>query len=153
MTFKIAQAWTLSIVVLFSMNLNAAVNVVECEDEAGNHTFQKVCPPESKQIGEKKLSTGEYGDSTSSNANIHATLYVIPDCEACDEVREFLGARKISVTEKNVNDSIELQTELTNLTGALKVPTTVIGDEVLTGYSRSKFISALEAAGYKNGDS
>lgn len=131
----------------------AAVNIVECEDEVGNRSFQKVCPPGSTMIGEKTLHTGSGSDGKSQNVNIQATLYMIPDCEACDEIREFLGTRNISITEKNVNDSIELQTELTELTGALKVPTTVIGEEVMTGYSRSKFLSVLEAAGYKDEDS
>lgn len=137
-----------------SINSFAAVKVVECEDELGNRSFQKVCPPESTQVGEKKLTTGADSESKSGNAsNIQATLYVIPDCEACDEIREFLGSRNISITEKNVNDNLELQKELTALSGSLKVPTTVIGEEILTGYSRSKFLSVLEAAGYKDKDS
>jgi glutaredoxin len=131
----------------------AAVNIVECEDEQGDRSFQKVCPPGSTQIGTKKLTTGGNKDSKNNNASIQATLYMIPDCEACDEIREFLDSRNISVTEKNVNESIELQTELTDLTGALKVPTTVIGEEVLTGYSRSKFLRTLESAGYTDGES
>lgn len=131
----------------------AAVNIVECEDEQGNRSFQKVCPPGSTTVGQKKIHTGSGSDGKSQNANIRATLYMIPDCEACDEIREFLDSRNISITEKNVNESIELQTELTDLTGALKVPTTVIGEEVLTGYSRSKFLSTLEAAGYSDEDS
>ena len=140
----------ISAIVLFSTNLIAAVNIVECEDPQGNRSFQKNCPPGSTQLGEKKIKTGsDSSEKKSSNINIQATLYLIPDCEACEEIKEFLGNRNISITEKNVNDNIELQNELTELTGALKVPTTIIGDEVLTGYSRSKFISALEAAGFK----
>jgi glutaredoxin len=135
-----------------TFNIIAAVNIVECEDEQGNRSFQKICPPESTQVGEKKLNTGASLDNNNRNINIQAILYMIPDCEACDEIREFLGTRNISITEKNVNDNIELQNELTELTGALKVPTTVIGDEVLTGYSRSKFLSLLEAVGYKDDD-
>ncbi len=143
---------TLLVASLIFLNVNAAVNIVECEDEEGNRSFQKVCPPGFTKVGEKKLATGSSSKETKSdNVNIQATLYAIPDCEACDEIREFLGARNIPITEKNANDSIEIQNELTELTGALKVPTTIIGEEVLTGYSRSKFTSALEAAGYKDG--
>jgi glutaredoxin len=127
----------------------AAVDIVECEDVEGNRSFQKVCPPGSSQIGKKKIATGTGAKEESKGANIEAILYSIPDCEACDEIREFLGNRNISITEKDVNDNIELQTELTELTGALKVPTTVIGEEVLTGYSRSKFLNVLKAAGYE----
>lgn len=153
MISRLYQASIISIVLFTMMNVQAAVKIVECEDELGNRSFQKTCPADSTQVGEKNIKTGASSDSKTSNVNIQATLYVIPDCEACEEIKEFLGSRNISITEKNVNDNIELQTELTELTGALKVPTTVIGEEVLTGYSRSKFLSILEAAGYKDKDS
>ena len=138
----------------FSFNVISAVSIVECEDAQGNRSFQKTCPPGSTQLSTKKINTGSSNSAKkeANNVNVKATLYLIPDCEACEEIKEFLGSRNISIAEKNVNENIELQTELTDLTGSLKVPTTVIGDEVLTGYSRSKFIAALEAAGYKETD-
>lgn len=135
---------------IYSINSFAAVKIVECEDEAGNRSYQKSCPPGFTQLSEKKIKTGNNNDkSKSSPSNISATLYVIPDCEACDEIKEFLTNRNISYIEKNVNEDIELQKELTDLTGSLKVPTTVVGDEVLTGYSRSKFMDLLKQAGYE----
>lgn len=138
---------------LYSIHAFAAVKIVECEDEAGNRSFQTTCPPGHTQLSEKKIKTGSDTDKAKSKAsNINATLYVIPDCEACDEIKEFLDNRNISYTEKNVNEDIELQKELTDLTGSLKVPTTVIGDEVLTGYSRSKFMDLLKKAGYEESD-
>lgn len=138
----------------YSINTLAAVKIVECVDESGNRSYQKTCPPGYNQIGEKKINTGNNsGDSKNKNTDIKATLYVIPDCEACDEIKEFLNNRKISFTEKNVNEDIELQKELTDLTGSLKVPTTIIGDEILTGYSRSKFLNALKEVGYKDSNS
>lgn len=142
-----------------TLNAFAAVNIVECEDEEGNRSFQKTCPPGYTIVGEKRLSTGKSSNDTNkssenkaSNTNIQATLYMIPDCEACDAVREFLAARNIPVTEKNVNDNIELQKELTNLTGKLQVPITVIGEEVLSGFSRSKFLSVLKPEPAGNAD-
>lgn len=153
MISRLLQAGILSIALFSLMNVQAAVKIVECEDEEGNRSFHKVCPPNSTVVGEKKLNTGASSDKKNNNVNIKAILYSIPDCEACEEIKEFLGTRNISITEKNVNEDIKLQTELTELTGALKVPTTVIGEEVITGYSRSKFLSVLEAAGYKKEDS
>ncbi len=151
MASRLAKTITLLVSSLVFLNVHSAVNIVECEDEEGNRSFQKVCPPGFTKVGEKKLATGTSSKETKSdNVSIHATLYMIPDCEACDEIREFLGARNIPITEKNANDDIEIQNELTELSGALKVPTTVIGADVITGYSRSKFLSALEAAGYKD---
>jgi len=135
---------------IYSINSFAAVKIVECEDELGNRSYQKSCPPGYTQLSEKKINTRNNSDnSKNQSTDIKATLYVIPDCEACDEIKEFLNNRKISFTEKNVNENIELQKELTDLTGSLKVPTTIIGDEILTGYSRSKFLNALKEMGYK----
>lgn len=142
------------IVLLFiTTNSFSAVKVVECKDEQGNRSFQQNCPPGSTQVGEKEIHTGANSKKESENANISAILYVIPDCEACIEIREFLGDRHIPITEKNVNDDIKVQKELTDLTGKLEVPTTVIGKEVITGYSRTKFMDALKAAGYIEKDS
>ncbi len=126
----------------------AGVNIVECEDEQGNRSFQKTCPPGSTMVSEKRFNTGASTDTSTKQQSIRAIVYLVPDCDACDEAKEFLSGRNIQTTEKNVKDDLELQAELTELVGALKVPTTVIGDEVLTGYSRSSYIAALEAAGH-----
>ena len=136
---------------LFSANGYAAVKIVECEDENGNRSFQKTCPPGFTEVGSKKFSTGSgsAGDGAQSSSDIQVTMYMIPDCESCDVVREFLQTRNISVTEKDVSEDIELQKELSDLAGSLQVPTTVIGEEKLTGFSRSNFISALKKAGYQ----
>ena len=36
----------------------SAVDIVICEDTEGNQSFQKVCPPGTTLIGEKKISVG-----------------------------------------------------------------------------------------------
>lgn len=129
----------------------AAVKIVECEDEQGNRSFQKTCPPGFTIVGEKSFKTGTGSNenkSTSAPISINATLYMIPVCDTCNEVKEFLSSRGVSITEKNVSDDVELQKELTDLSGSLKVPTTVIGKEILTGYNRGEFQSVLKAAGY-----
>ena len=125
-----------------------AVTVVECEDEQGNRSFQKTCAPGSTQVGEKQFNTGTVSTEEKSAMNIQAKLYLIPDCESCDDVKEFLNARNIPINEIDVSDDIELQNELRNIAGVLKVPTTLIGDKILTGYSRSSLMKALTAAGY-----
>jgi glutaredoxin len=146
----------LLIVGLFSLNTTAAVKVVECEDEQGNRSFQKVCPPGSTMVSEKKLATGK-GEATkaisSSSSNIQATLYFVPDCEACDEVKSYLKNRNISITEKNASEDVSIQKELTELTGTLKVPVVVIGEKTITGYNRSELKATLENAGYKEEES
>lgn len=133
------------ILVSFSLQAFSAVKVVECEDAQGGKSFQKSCPPGSTQVGSKKISTGSSG-SDSDNSNIKATLYFIPDCDTCDEVREFLNTNGVSFEEKNANETVEIQEELTKISGGLKIPTTIIGTEVVVGYRRSEFEDALAKA-------
>ena len=131
---------------LLCAELYAAVNIVECEDKNGERSFQKTCPPGLTKVGDKKINTGK--SLKSKTKNIKAIIYSIPDCESCIEIRELLNVKNVSIEEKNIDKNLELQKELTDLSGSLKVPTTIIGNTILTGYNRSDFINALKKAGY-----
>jgi len=134
-----------TILISFSLQGFSAVKIVECEDEQGGKSFRTACPPGSTQVGSKKISTGSSGRDN-DYSNINATLYFIPDCDTCDEVREFLNANGVSFDEKNANETVEIQEELTKISGGLSIPTTVIGAEVIVGYIRSEFEAALAKA-------
>ncbi len=131
-----------TILITFSLPGFSAVNIVECEDEQGGRSFQKNCPPGSTEVGSQKFSTGSSGKK-GNNPVVKATLYAIPECGECDEVREFLQAMNVSITEKNADESIEIQNELTEISGDLKVPTVVVGEEVIIGYKRSEIEAIL----------
>ena len=136
-----------------SLNAMAAVKIVECEDEQGNRTFQSVCPPDTKQVDERRVATGTAtAEGQTSSTNLSATLYYSPNCESCEVVKEYLRNRNIQINEKNVYDNLDLQKELTDLTGKQAVPVTVIGDKVLTGYNRAELSAALTAIGYTEPD-
>ncbi|MCZ6804358.1 MAG: glutaredoxin family protein [Proteobacteria bacterium] len=130
------------------MQVAAAINVFECEDATGNRSFYKICPPGSIIVDEYKLTTGVGNPESFSNTSINATLYTVPDCDTYDEVREFLQNRKITITEKNVAGDLNNQNELTELTGSLKVPTVIIGDQTVVAYNRAELKAALDANGY-----
>jgi len=137
-----------------TLNSYAAVKIAECEDKQGNRSFEKTCPPGTMLIGEKKINTGTGSSNNkekSNNVTIQATLYRISECDACEQVKDFLSGKGVSVTEKDVSVDVDLQKELTDLSGALKVPTTIIGSEILTGYNHNDFINVLKEAGYNNG--
>ncbi len=134
-----------TILISFSLQGFSTVKIVECEDEQGGKSFRTACPPGSTQVGSKKISTGSSGRDN-DYSNIKATLYFIPDCDTCDEVREFLNANGVSFDEKNANETVEIQEELTKISGGLSIPTTVIGAEVIIGYIRSDFEAALDKA-------
>ena len=135
--------------ITFSLQGPSAINVVECENERGEKSFRKSCPPGTIQITIKKINIGK-SSRENNNSTIKATLYFIPDCDTCDQVREFLDMNGISFDEKNVRERIEIQEELNRISGGLVIPTTVIGTEIIVGYQRSKFKEVLAKA--KDGD-
>lgn len=124
----------------------SATTVFQCEDEQGNRSFYDRCPPGTTAVDEKKFNVGIKKEPE----KISATLYFVPNCSPCDMVKEFFELRKIPLTEKNVNNNIDLQKELSEKTGGLKVPTVVINDTVINGYNRDEMMNALKATGYKD---
>ena len=128
-----------------------AVSIVECEDQEGNRSFQKSCPPGYTELNRKRFYVkGAPGDRPGESAAAlgmgqSATLYMIPACDTCEEAREFLEANGVSVTEIDVSNDRAVQAEFEALAGELKVPVTVIEGKLLRGYSRAEFRAALAA--------
>ena len=140
---------------IFSLQAMAAVKIVQCEDTQGNKSFRTACPPGTTQVNTMNVATGTGTPADQGKqgaANITATLYYIPDCDACDGVREYLHDRNIPITEKNVMDNVDLQKEMKEVSGKQSVPVVVIGKKVLIGYNRTDLKNALAAAGYVEKD-
>jgi glutaredoxin len=126
-----------------------AVKIYECEDELGNRSFEQQCPPGTSLLKAKQYSTTGGSSNLSQQKLTPLVLYLVPDCDSCDQLKEFLSVRNIAVTEKNVSDAAALQQELKGKTGGdLRVPVLLVGEKVLSGYNRSKLIAALTKAGY-----
>jgi glutaredoxin len=126
----------------------AAVEIYKCQDNRGNITFQDRCPPGTTRVGEKDYSTAT-GTAAPVQPSTPLTLYVVPDCDSCKQVEEFLQIRNIPVTEKNVDKNIDLQNELKKVAGELRVPVLVVKDKPIVGYNRPALLKALTDAGYK----
>ena len=122
----------------------SAVDIVICEDTEGNQSFQKVCPPGTTLIGEKKISVGKNLSETVDWGKLNIVLYSIPDCDTCENVAIYLKSRDIPFSEKDVSKDPKIQQELTKLSGKLSVPVTVIGEEVVSGYNRKQIGSILD---------
>lgn len=128
-----------------------AVSIVECEDQEGNRSFQKSCPPGYTELNRKSFYVkGAPGDRPGEPAAAlgtgqSATLYMIPACDSCEEAREFLEDNGVSVTEIDVSNDRAVQAEFEALAGELRVPVTVIDGQLIRGYSRAEFRAALAA--------
>ncbi len=132
----------------FASNSLWSAQIHQCEDEQGNRTFQKHCPPGSKSLSAKNYSVKSNKDDKAQNLP-SLTLYSIPECEVCDDMRNDLSAKNISITEKNIKDNGDLQQELKAKTGGdIRVPVLMIGEKVVAGYDAAKLKTALQEAGY-----
>ncbi|MFN3883329.1 MAG: glutaredoxin family protein [Rhodocyclaceae bacterium] len=81
-------------------------------------------------------------------ANFPVTLYVSADCkEGCEAGREYLKARGIPFSEKNVagNEDIEA---LKKLAGEAVVPVLTVGTKMAKGWLKEDWQRLLDAAGY-----
>ena len=123
----------------------SAVDIVLCEDSAGNQSFQKACPPGTQLVGKKKINTGKDKSKEINFAKLKVVLYTIPDCTTCEEVAIYLRSRDVSFREIDVSGDAKLQEKLTKISGKLSVPVTVIGEEVVSGYSRDKIGAILDS--------
>lgn len=146
----------LSLVLVLALPLPAAaqvgMKVVGCEDDDNpDATFRDRCPAGVKTVREHSIRVIRMPDPPAIDEIAAAnpiTLYTVPQCDACDLVRNMLTTNGLPFSEKDVQDNGEMQEELRAASGGLTVPATVIGTTVSTGYSRSALEAALVQAGY-----
>jgi len=126
------------------------VDIVQCQGADGTAEFRDRCPAGMQRLGERRIRTTNPVVATVEAAakSNPVTLYVVPECDACDLVRNRLKARELPYTEKDVQDDPVSQEELKAASGGLTVPALVVGGEVVRGYSSDAVDSALDAAGY-----
>lgn len=141
------QALSLLLLSLCSIATPAAT-VVECEDAAGERTFQTVCPPDATLVKSKDYATGT-PDAGPVAAKPAISIYLVPKCAACDAYMKLFSRYGIAPTVKNIDGNRELQDELMKISGALKAPTVIIGDQKLSDYREQELTKLIEGLGYK----
>ncbi len=124
-------------------------------DEDGNVTYHDRSPPETGyRVEQKDFKLGGQTVAKSDGAASKAAdespvvLYTAPKCTACDMARAYLDKRKVPFTDKNVSGDAEAIKELQEKSGALTVPTIMVGSKVMKGYMESLLEGELDAAGY-----
>ncbi len=125
----------------------AAVTIYECEDDKGQRTFESACPPGTKAVKQKDYDASGGGEAIPGELPT-VTLYLVPECETCVQTRDFLEAKKIPYTTKDVKTDFALQEELKQRSGELRAPTVLIGDKAVVGFNRAGLTAALQAAGH-----
>lgn len=124
-------------------------------DANGNVTYQDTPPPENVQFEESTVDPLPEPLPEDAGRQIEeaalenpVSLFTVPECDTCDLVRLYLEGNSIPFAEKDVRTNLETQAELEKITGTLTVPTLVIGEQVLDGYSRRAIRDALANAGF-----
>ena len=142
---KMLTALSLPYLLFMSITLHAAVKVVQCENELGEKTFSSSCPPGTTEVTSKKYQTAIPGPE---QPDVSALIYLAPDCPACEAYKKFFTKYGIRFEEKNIEGNADLQTELTQISGELKIPTVQVNDRWFTDYKENDLIGFLEEIGF-----
>ncbi|MDH3280845.1 MAG: DUF4124 domain-containing protein [Gammaproteobacteria bacterium] len=151
MFIKRIASW-LSLVTLVAFAVSPAASgakLYKWVDQDGKVTYQDQPPPEDAQ------SVKEYRDPEVRRPAVAAagerapvTLYSVEKCDACDLVRLFLQKKGVPFSEIDVGNDREAQQELLENVGQLGVPTLMVGNTPLAGYSPTGIEAELRNAGY-----
>jgi glutaredoxin len=145
-TFMTTRQILMVFALFLTMHSVSAVSIMQCEDETGNISFQAHCPPGSKQLNQKEYKTDSAPVTTTELAPL--TLYRIPGCDTCDQVKEFLTIRNLVFTEVDISQDVALQDKVKAMAGDLQVPVLAIGDKPIVGYNRTALTQTLTESGH-----
>lgn len=70
-------------------------------------------------------------------------IYTTEKCRYCKDVKNFLDENKIPYTTVGVGIDLEARKEMIELSGQMGVPVTVIDNEVIVGFNKSKLKEIL----------
>ena len=71
------------------------------------------------------------------------TIYSTPTCHFCQMSKEFFKEHNVPYTEYNVASDMEKRQEMIDKSGQMGVPVIFIGDEMIVGFDKKKFVSEL----------
>ncbi len=153
LAYRFVPALAAGLVLLLSGGPAPAATVVECVDAQGRHSFRDHCPTGTREarrlkIGREKKKQPAGPDLDRLAAEHPITLFSVPECDACDLVRQYLKERRLPFTERDASADVAVQTDLKELSGALTVPVLSVDGQVLKGYNRQLLETTLKQAGY-----
>ena len=126
----------------------AAGQTYKWVDKHGNTRYQDQPPPDDVR-GVVRLQHRDHHPNQGQASLPKLVFYSVPVCDSCDLVRQYLNKRNIGFTEKNVKENADLVRELRDLSGGLSVPVLKIGDDFMSGYSKTALNEKLGTFGFK----
>jgi len=71
------------------------------------------------------------------------TIYTTPTCHFCQMSKEFFKENNVAYTEYNVANDMEKRQEMIDKSGQMGVPVIFIGDDMIVGFDKNKFVELL----------
>jgi glutaredoxin len=134
---------------------DAQSSVYRWVDKNGKVQYSDTPPPEDvKNLTQKRMGGGAVEVSQLPYATQIAmqkspvTMYTAPACgELCTSGRDLLVKRGIPYSERDVSNVTDAEA-VKKLTGDVRVPLLVVGDNKVRGYEEGAWNGALDGAGY-----
>jgi len=107
----------------------------------------RIAPPESTaRVAETPVPSAtppNEGDVRRVISNVPITLYEADWCPHCRRAKAWFGAQRLNVTDYDVDHSPEAKRAMLRYNPAGGLPTIVIGDKVLVGFSEQQVTQTL----------
>ena len=75
------------------------------------------------------------------------TIYTTPTCHFCQMSKEFFKENNVAYTEYNVASDMEKRQEMIDRSGQMGVPVIFIGEEMIIGFDKKRFVENLGLGG------
>jgi glutaredoxin len=132
-----------------------AGGVYRWTDAQGNVNYSDQPPPPGVQKATQKnikagsAETAASQDVQQAKLKNPLTLYTTATCGVhCERAKAHLARRGITYASKDPSTSVDANEELRKGGSQARVPTLMVGNEKLEGYSESAWDAALDKAGY-----
>lgn len=76
-------------------------------------------------------------------ADKKVVIYSTPTCPFCKRTKEYLSRKGISYTDIDVSQDREKAREMTEKSGQMSVPVTMIDDEIVVGFDQGRLDKLL----------
>ena len=80
---------------------------------------------------------------TNSNASKKVTIYSADWCAFCHAAKDYLTAKGIAFTEKNIEEDPAFAKESVDKSGQMGIPVLDINGQIIVGFDRPKIDAAL----------
>ena len=132
----------------------AAAQLYQWKDAQGRTVYSDQPPPPSAKNSQQKNFKGSVIEGNEpyvvkvARERHPVTLYTSACGTPCDQARQFLIARGIPFSSKDLQASEDARNEVQKLTGKLNVPVLLVGSDKIEGFTAGQWQAALDRAGY-----